>query len=75
MEGHDSKPRGRAASAGVRATDCLSCRVTGTVTCLGLGAYLAAQQYARPATSVIQGRLMYGAAVGLGIMAVARAVL
>lgn len=55
------------------ATDCTACRVTGTVVCLGLSAYLAAQAYARPPVSPAHRAFTLAFAGGFAALGVARA--
>ncbi len=55
------------------AKDCLACRVSGTVTCCGVGAYLALQTYAKPPASPIQKVMTLTLAGVLGALGVARA--
>ena len=55
------------------AKDCLACRVTGTVTCCGVGAYLALQTYAKPPASPLQRVMTLVLAGALGALGVARA--
>jgi hypothetical protein len=53
--------------------DCLSCRITGTVVCLGLSAYLTLQTYARPPTSPAQRIFTLAFAGGFAALGVTRA--
>lgn len=55
--------------------DCLTCRITGTLTCLGVGTWLAMQTYAKPPASPIQRRLNFLMAGALGALGVARALI
>lgn len=55
--------------------DCLSCRVTGTVVCLGLSAYLAAQNYARPSSSPAHRAFTLAFAGGFAALGIARALI
>jgi hypothetical protein len=57
-----------------RRADCLSCRITGTVVCLGLSAYLTAQTYARPPTSPTQRIFTFAFAGGFAALGIARAI-
>ena len=54
--------------------DCLSCRVTGTVTCAALSLYLGVQMYARPPASPIQRHVTLAMAGAFAAAALARAV-
>jgi hypothetical protein len=53
--------------------DCLSCRITGTVVCLGLSAYLTLHTYAKPPTSPAQRIFTLAFAGGFAALGVARA--
>jgi len=57
-----------------RRPDCLSCRITGTVVCLGLSAYLTLQTYARPPTSPTQRIFSLAFAGGFAALGIARAI-
>ena len=62
-------------SRAATATQCMSCKVTGTVVCLSCSGYLGAQLYARPAAMPKLHRYtMIAFAAGFAIMGVARAV-
>jgi hypothetical protein len=56
-----------------RPADCLSCRVTGSVVCGALSAYLLAQHYARPSASPIHQRVTLAMAGGFAALGIARA--
>ncbi len=60
-------------SKAATATQCMSCKVTGTVVCLSCSGYLGAQVYARPMAKVHR-YTMVGFAAGFAIMGVAHAV-
>ncbi len=62
-----------ASSKSATSTQCLSCKVTGTVVCLSCSGYLGAQLYARPMAKVHR-YMMVGFAAGFAIMGVAHAV-
>ena len=53
--------------------DCISCRVTGTVVCLSLSAYLTLQTYARPPTSPAHRIFSLAFAGGFAAIGIARA--
>lgn len=53
--------------------DCVSCRITGTVVCLGLSAYLTAQTYARPPSSPAHRIFSLAFAGGFAALGVVRA--
>ena len=55
--------------------DCLGCRVTGTVVCLGVSAYLTAHHYAAPSPSPVHRAVMLAVAGGFAAMGVVRAAL
>lgn len=56
-----------------QAQDCFTCRVTGTAVCIGTGAYLALQTYARPPLSPVQKAITLSLAGGLGFLGLWRA--
>ena len=55
--------------------DCMSCRVTGTVVCLSLSAYLAIQNYARPSSSPAHRAFTMAFAGGFAALGIARALI
>ena len=57
--------------------DCLACRLTGTVVCLGASAYLAAHHYGQPTASTgpAHRAVMLAAAGGFLALGIARALI
>ena len=73
--GHASESPPSMRGGGGAVEDCLSCRVVGTVTCLGLSGYLALSTYARPPVSPLQRFITLAVAGGFAALGVTRAAL